>query len=98
MSLSSLQQLSVDGSSAERIPNIRTPLTPYGEITFEFSYQNSPNNDNDFSYMKRNKMTETSVSTMNLNAPFTWDTIDEDKLDDEFRELIESNQGESSHL
>ncbi|XP_046845302.1 GTPase-activating Rap/Ran-GAP domain-like protein 3 isoform X2 [Xenia sp. Carnegie-2017] len=98
MSLSSLQQLSVDGSSAERIPNIRTPLTPYGEITFEFSYQNSPNNDNDFSYMKRNKMTKTSVSTTNLNAPFTWDTIDEDKLDDEFRELIESNQGESSHL
>ena len=106
MSLNSIQKLSFDRSPKERLPNVRTPLSPFNEVSFDFRTPTTTH-DSDSSYEEAHKsQPKTSVSTVNLSRPFSWAVLEDsdttkkldnefrEKLDNEFRELIECHQGE----
>ena len=97
MSLNSIQKLSLDRSPKERLPNVRTPLSPFNEVSFDFPTP-KPTHDSDSSYedARESQQAKTSVSTLNLNRPYSWAVLEDTskKLDNEFRELIECHQGE----
>ena len=98
MSLNSIQKLSLDRSPQARLPNVKTPLSPFSEVSFDFPNPSSAN-DSDSSFEEIAPVShqpKASVSTHNLNRPFSWAVLDDtsSKLDNEFRELIECHQGE----
>ena len=102
MSLNSIQKLSLDRSPAtkQRLPNVRTPLSPFNEVSFDFAAQTSTHDsDSSFEETQEHEQSKAaSLSTHNLNRPYSWAVLDLDdtstKLDNEFRELIECHQGE----
>ncbi|XP_028407633.1 GTPase-activating Rap/Ran-GAP domain-like protein 3 isoform X2 [Dendronephthya gigantea] len=98
MSLNSIQKLSLDRSSQARLPNVRTPLSPFSEVSFDFPNPSSDNgSDSSFEEIPHvSRQSKASVSTHNLSRPFSWAVLDDtsSKLDNEFRELIECHQGE----
>ena len=85
-------------TSKEPLPNVRTPLSPFSEVSFDF-HASSAIHDSDSSSeetQESKEQSKTSVSTLNLNRPYSWAVLEDTttKLDNEFRELIECHQGE----
>lgn len=96
MSLNSIQKLSFDRLPKEPLPNVRTPMSPFNEVSFEFPTPPTTR-DSDSSYENVSESRpKTSVSTLNLNRPYSWAVLEDatKELDKEFRELIERHQGE----
>ena len=102
MSLNSIQKLRLDPSPAtkQRLPNVRTPLSPFSEVSFDFAAPSSPH-DSDSSFEETQDSEQSkaaSLSSHNISRPYSWAVLDLDdtstKLDNEFRELIECHQGE----
>ena len=90
--------MSIDRSPKERLPVVRTPLSPFtcNDVSFDFRAPTTTH-DSDSSYEEAHESRpKTSVSTLNLNRPYSWAVLEDttSKLDNEFRELIECHQGE----
>lgn len=93
MSLNSIQKISYERSPKTHLPDIRTPLSPFQEASFDFPCPVVEENDSSVEESKETQP-KSSMSNNNLDRPCSWMILDESRFDAEFRDLIECHQGE----